>query len=415
VTHEIWTTSPGLSFNRSGGENSASLKLEEMNLFGLGKHLAFDYSDGVDRSSYTLRWRDPAVLGSRWRNEIAFRDSDDGNGESFKLERPFYSLDTRWSAGLEAAREDTVEHVYREGEITAGYARRRERGELSYGWSRGLEDGWARRLTVGLRHESAEFSQAPDEVVPSVLPEDRQFDYPFLRYEVLQDDFDTARNRDQIARTEDRQFGLRYSLELGLAAGAFGSDRDAAILRADASRGFRLGDGKSLFLNGSYAGRLESAGPADSLLAAGLRFYSDTGPKSLFYAALNAEYGHDLDADHELLLGGDSGLRGYPLRFQTGSSRALLTVEERFFTDRSLWEIARIGAAVFFDVGRTWGGSAFGPAAEAGLLKDVGFGLRFGSSKSSLGNVLHVDVAFPLDGPKSIDSVQLLIQTKHSF
>jgi len=93
----------------------------------------------------------------------------------------------------------------------------------------------------------------------------------------------------------------------------------------------------------------------------------------------------------------------------------LMTIEQRYFTNRSLWKIADVGGAVFFDAGGSWGRSAFGPTANEGLLKDVGFGLRLGSSKSSLGNVLHIDVAFPLDGPSSIDRVQLLVQTKRSF
>jgi hypothetical protein len=54
-------------------------------------------------------------------------------------------------------------------------------------------------------------------------------------------------------------------------------------------------------------------------------------------------------------------------------------------------------------------------AESLGLLKDVGVGLRFGSSRSSFGNVLHLDVAFPLDGDDDIDSVQLLVTTKGSF
>ena len=66
-------------------------------------------------------------------------------------------------------------------------------------------------------------------------------------------------------------------------------------------------------------------------------------------------------------------------------------------------------------MGRTWGDSAFGPTENLGLLKDVGFGLRLGSTRSALGNVLHIDIAFPLDGPSSIDRVQLLIRTKSSF
>ena len=55
-----------------------------------------------------------------------------------------------------------------------------------------------------------------DEIPPSALPgwtassTIRSFDS-----RRFQDDFDTTRNRDQIARTEDRHFGLTYELELG--------------------------------------------------------------------------------------------------------------------------------------------------------------------------------------------------------
>ena len=65
-------------------------------------------------------------------------------------------------------------------------------------------------------------------------------------------------------------------------------------------------------------------------------------------------------------------------------------------------------------MGRTWGTDVTGQESD-GLLKDVGIGLRFGSSRSSFGNVIHVDLAFPLDGGDDIDSVQLLVQTKASF
>ncbi len=108
-------------------------------------------------------------------------------------------------------------------------------------------------------------------------------------------------------------------------------------------------------------------------------------------------------------------MRGYPLRYQTGNGRALLTVEQRYFTKWSLWKLADIGGAVFFDVGRTWGNSALGPAETRGILKDVGFGLRLGNTRSALGNVLHIDIAFPLDGDSTIDDVQLLVQTKRTF
>ena len=49
------------------------------------------------------------------------------------------------------------------------------------------------------------------------------------------------------------------------------------------------------------------------------------------------------------------------------------------------------------------------------MLKDVGLGLRLGSSRSAFGNVIHVDLAFPLDGGSDIDSVQFVVETKAHF
>ena len=412
---EVWTTNPGISFGRSGGSNSGGIKLEELNLLGRGKHLSFELSKDADRSSYTLHWRDPNVAGSRWINDVAYRDSSDGQGWSFSLERPFYALDTRWSTGLALAQDESIEPVYRLGERVAGYDRQADFGEIRFGRSDGLQNGWTRRTVFGLRREHSVFDVTADEAPPDVMPEDRLLDYPVLRVEGVQDDFETTHNRDQIARTEDELFGLHYAMELGWSTTALGADRDALLLHAEAGRGWRFGVNDTMFADSALTTRVEDGSPVDSLLSASLRYYHPTGPNGVFFAGFHAAAGPDLAGDHELSLGGDNGLRGYPLRYQAGSSSALMTVEERLYTKYSLWKLADVGAAVFFDMGRTFGDSALGPSENLGLLKDVGFGLRLGSTRSALGNVLHIDVAFPLDGDSSIDSVQLLIQTKRSF
>ncbi len=415
AVREVWTTNPGITFGRSGGSNSGGIKLEELNLLGRGKQLTFELASDADRTSYTVHWRDPGVRGSRWVHDVAFRDSNDGHGWRVEAERPFYSLDTRWSFGTALQQDLSVEPVYRLGERVAGYERRTELGELQYGWSEGLNNGWTRRISAGLRREHAEFDVAPDDPLPDVMPSDRLLDYTFLRFEGVQDDFETIRNRDQISRTEDQLFGLRYALEVGWSTTALGADRDALLAHAEASRGWRIGDDDSMFTDLKLTTRVEGGSIADGLLSAGLRYYHPTGPSSLFYTGLSAAAGRALDADHELTIGGDTGLRGYPLRFQAGSGTALVTVEQRFFTKYSLWRLADVGAAVFFDMGKAFGDPLLGPSEDYGLLKDVGFGLRLGSTRSALGNVLHFDVAFPLDGPKSVDQVQFLVQTKGSF
>ena len=415
TVREVWTTNPGISFERSGGANAGGIKLQELNLLGLGKQLTFELSKDVDRSFYTLHWRDPNVRGTRWILDAALRESDDGQGWSFAAERPFYALDTRWSTGLALQQDETVDPVYRLGERVAGYRRQSDFAELRYGRSDGLQGGWSRRTSVGLRREHSVFDAALDEPAPAVMPADRLLDYPFVRFEGVQDDFETTHNRDQIARTEDQRFGMHYALELGWSSPALGADRDALLLHAEASRGWRLRGEDTMFADAALTTRIEDGSPTDGLLSGSLRYYRPTGSRGLFYAGFSAGVGNDLDADHELTIGGDTGLRGYPLRYQAGSATALLTLEQRFFTKYSLWQLADVGAALFFDVGRAWGEPVMGPAENLGLLKDVGFGLRLGTSRSALGNVIHVDVAFPLDGDRSIDSVQFLVQTKRSF
>jgi hemolysin activation/secretion protein len=415
VARDVWTTNLGFSFGHAGGKSATGILLEERNLLGFGKEVAISYNNDVDRNSYTLRWLDPSVAGSRWRSAVALTDSDDGTGATLQLERPFYSLDTRWSAGASFDQGDSNESVYRLGFVVSEYQRDAQAADLHFGWSEGLRNGWARRWNVGLRHEEAKFSESPDAMIPVTLPQDRSFSYPFLRLEGVQDDFKTARNLDQIARTEDQHFGIRYALELGLATTAFGSDRNAALLRAEASRGLRIADGRLLLIAGGLKSRIEDGSARDALLSGRLRYYWHTSPRSTFFASLTGDIGHDLDADHELYLGGDNGLRGYPLRYQTGSSRALLTVEQRYYSKYSLWKLADIGGAVFFDMGRTWGDSAFGPTGGQGMLKDIGFGLRLGANRSALGSVHHLDVAFPLDGDHSISQVQILVHTERSF
>src|SRR5258708_33275440 len=113
----------------------------------------------------------------------------------------------------------------------------------------------------------------------------------------------------------------------------------------------------------------------------------------------------------QLLLGGDNGLRGYPLRYESGTSRALLTIEQRFYTDWYPFRLVRVGGAIFADVGRTWGSGAIGNS-DPGLLRDVGFGLRLRNTRSGLGHGLPLDFAFPLNNPVGIPTLQVLGPTR---
>jgi len=147
---------------------------------------------------------------------------------------------------------------------------------------------------------------------------------------------------------------------------------------------------------------------------AAVRYYFQQSERRLLFLGASVDATSNLDPDHQVLLGGDTGLRGYPLRYQAGEGRWLVTAEQRYFTNWYPFRLFNVGGAIFADVGRTWGAN-LGGTRSLGVLKDVGFGLRLGNSRSALGNVLHVDVAVPLDGGSDIQKVQFLVSTQRSF
>jgi len=134
----------------------------------------------------------------------------------------------------------------------------------------------------------------------------------------------------------------------------------------------------------------------------------------LLTVSLSSLVTDELDPEKQVLLGGDAGLRGYPIRYQAGERRTILNVEQRFFTDFYPWRLFRVGYAVFADAGRI-GGRDPRATPSLGTLYDVGVGLRLTSPRASGRNVVHVDLAFPLNGDPTIDDVQLVFETKGSF
>jgi hemolysin activation/secretion protein len=199
-----------------------------------------------------------------------------------------------------------------------------------------------------------------------------------------------------------------------LSNSAFGADRNAIMLVAKLLRGFELAESQQLFVAGNFSSRIEDGRARNLIADAGAKYYWRWRPDWLLYAALSGTVTDSLDPELQLLLGGDNGLRGYPLRYESGTSRALLTVEQRVYTDWYPFRLVRVGGAIFADVGRTWGSGVIGNS-DAGLLRDVGFGIRLGNTRSGLGNVLHIDFAFPLNNIAGIQKFQFLVQTMQTF
>ena len=412
-TRDTWSLDPGLSVARAGGANSQRLYINEHNLLGTGIGLGLTHTSNVEHSGTEVSVRNNQLFGTRATFAASYADLTDGSAWSLALARPFYSLDTRYAAGIALSRSDVVNKVYEQGVIVSQYRALTENWEAFGGWSAGRVHGWAARYSAGVSSVSTTYEPDPTLSVP-LLPADRTLTGPFIRYDLIEDFYEKVTNRDQIGRPEYFAMGFRSQLQLGRSLTALGSTEASWVYAASASKGFGSIHTKALILSASVSGRWNEATRYNQLWSGSARYYWPHASAAMFSAAFSGDMYRRPDTPVPLQLGGDTGLRGYPLNYQSGERRTLLTFEERVYSDWYPYRLYRLGGAVFMDSGRAWHGAGEVSAGER-VLTDAGFGLRVADSRSAFGSTLHVDLAFPLNARDQVKSVQLLFKSRASF
>jgi len=414
VTRDTWTLQPGAKLRREGGRNSGAINVKETNLAGTGTTLGFERSATVDRTGSSVQLSHDHLFDGWTAAALEHSSYNDGSSESLSLSHPFYALDTRWAAGASDAKFNRLDSLYAAGDVLAKYRHRQEIAEFYAGASRGLVNGWAQRYSAGVDYQSDTYALEPGQPQPPSLSPDTTRAGPFLRYEVIQDDFLPVMNRERIRRPEYFTMGLHSTVQLGRALGAFGSTDQPWLMSASFTKGFRLPAGQQLLTGASYSGQYGSTTGDVRTTGASMRYFVPQTGSFLLYFAASTDLVRSPNVADELLLGGDSGLRGYPLRYQRGTHRQLFSVEERYYTDWYPLRLFRVGFAVYYDVGRAWDSQLGNP--NNGWLNDVGIGMRVLSARSSYGNILHIDLAFPVHRTDpNIRSRQFLVMTAKTF
>ena len=413
-TRDTWSLQPGASFSRGGGSNTSGLSVEEKNFLGTGVSVGLSTGSSVDRSGSQFEIQHNQMFGSWTAFNYKTATLSDGSAESISLARPFYALDARWALGASAGTFDRIDSIYTNGTAIGQFRHQQEASQVFGGWSRGLIDGWVHRYSVGVGYQDDVYLADPAYAPPAQLPADQTLVYPFVRYELIEDNYVKVVNRDKIQRPEYFALGWNATVQVGRSLTGLGATRDLWLYSGALNKGFRFDHGGDLLASLSFSGQNADGRGERQFLGAAARYYLQHGPRNVFYASGSADAVRNPYVSDQLLLGGDNGLRGYPLRYQSGNQRALLTLEERVYMDWHPFRLFRVGGAVFYDIGRAWGGNYENPV-NAGWLQDVGFGLRLSIDRSSSGSVLHLDVAFPLDAEGDIKKAQILVKTSGNF
>ena len=413
-TRDTWTLEPSVSVGRTGGANTSSIRLNEYNLLGSGVTLGFARNKNIDRTSSEFSIANERAFGGSTALKYSQAKNSDGTRQAASVAHPFYALDTPWSGGISASKDNRIDAIYNAGQVVSQYRHRQNLADAFGGWSTGRVDGWVQRYSIGVSWQDDAYAPEPGLVAPAQLPTGDKLVAPYVRYELIEDRFQKLRNRNQIERPEYFAFGLATTLQLGRASSAFGSSRNAWLYSSLVSRGFEPAPEHTLIASAQVSGQHSEGRVAHHQLGGKVKYFVPQNKHWLFYASLSADTVKNPDPAEALLLGGDNGLRGYPLRYQSGERRVLLTLEERVYTDLYLMRLFRVGWAAFYDAGRAWAGPNVN-TINPGWLKDVGLGLRIFSVRSAFSNVLHIDIAFPVDTDVNVKKMQYLVKTRASF
>ena len=399
---DLWSFIPALdlpAFNKDS--SNILIMLSDSNLFGSGDRGRIRYQlireEGEKpRSLIRSRYTASRMFDSYWEFDGQYTQKREGDSWEVQLQRPQYSLKTRWSADFTIA--ESVDEI-----------RWYENGEKTDTFTRSLQIHSARATHFfGDRHKQTQVSlwassqKSNFDLIENLAPSDANFENRNIKIIGItlgrrHVDFIRTRFLNQMGRVEDFEVGYRYGASLGHASPLYDSDRSQTNLsvRLALSQAHR----DLLFLNAhtELTTRItEQLG--DSILNARIK----TTCKDWFYQTLVAQIstvmGFDLGGRSQVILGGTNGLRGYSSWAFSGEKRLLLNLESRTIFRGGIFKkietLIVLGSTIFADVGYVWNGTAFNLRAPK---RSIGFGLRFSLPKLTESRVYRLDLAYPLD------------------
>ncbi len=404
VTRDNWTLTPGISYGRTGGVSKYTLELQEKNLFGLGKSLEFKYKKGLDRTQKSIKYNDDNLFGTRNRLDAIYEDNSDGKLKFINYYHPFFSLDSDKSWGVRYFDNQRITPLYDFGIISDEIGQDRQVFTLKYGRMFDRSSTTVQRYTLGFTSDKSRFYHSdafPDTQIPST----RNYTYAWLGYEFFQENYIKRTNFNRMGRIEDVSLGNHLFATVGL-----GNNSDFHYY-ISYSRGLMQRQKDVILLQSFWRGIKQKSQFINNTLNFNLKWHHWQSDNRSFFAALDVSKSHNLFAERRNYLGGDTGLRGYPLRYLNGDNRYLLTLEQRFFHHWYPLKTVKFATAVFLDSGSAWNNGQ-----DHSNLTNVGIGLRMVPTRTSSGQIIHMDFAYPLNKRGGIvDSWQFQLRTKHTF
>ncbi|WP_019026470.1 hypothetical protein [Colwellia piezophila] len=422
TTWDNWSLMPTISFGRKGGINTYSFGIKERNLFGLGIDTEIESYRNTQRSGYKIHATIPLFQKQNTDIKLRYADNDDGQQHSLFLHKIFASFHTKTSYNLGFNEETRHDTIFQNGQNQSVYGHDISYKEVSYAWLDFNSDKRLLRYRVGFTQNEDTFSTLPiddnsdltNPPLTTVRPENRDLLYSWLAFEYIEKDFRKLTNVHLITQIEDFNHGWQLTSRLGIGNG--NKDNSAwTIWKMRVKKGFNLHDNALLLFDLVLANDIYQQRDSRLLVKLSGEYFYQLNERWGFYLSNTNVVSKNQYLDKPVTMGGNTGLRGFPLQYQHGKNSIKFTSEIRYYPEINLFKLFDLAAVAFTDAGRTYGNSTV-KNIEHGWLGSVGLGLRLHSPHSGGNNpIIHIDFAFPQSDNPDINSFEIRVQAKKSF
>lgn len=436
--------------------------IREGNIFGSGQsgQIGYERISGVGektRGIFTFKYRIPRLVESHWNFNSEYFQKREGDSWRVLLERPQYSLKSRWSASFSIS--ELIDHVgwYENGietDIFEQSLHKTSGNILRYFGGRHHQN------YIGFWLNSLRKSYLPiiNYVESNAALLNRNMRHVGITLGRKNIGFHQTRFLRRMGGDEYFVTGSQYNVLLGHASPLYGANRTESY----ASLGFNSGwvshnryfGTAQIEYTTSFTNRIErsvlyarSSWVLRDVFNTGDIYRVDKGFRDNglfdFQQTLVAQFKTEMQfgwtGESQVILGFDNGLRGYSKRQFSGEKMMLLSIESRtlcggtffrkindgltrvttffakpFIKNRTVDLGLVMSVTAFTDIGYIW--DSYNTFDVKDVKKSVGFGLRSSVSKVSDAGIFRLEFAFPLDSPlDSSPILQLFVGVEQTF
>ena len=434
----------GADLNLNSQKRYWLLQLRDPNMFGSGQGTLWRYErisevGETTRSFVRGRYNNPRLFNSHWRFDGEYIQNRDGDALVVQLERPQYTLKSRWSAGVRLSESVSPVHWYENAAKTDTFEQNLQRtyANVRRYFGERAQQNYIGVWTASLRSKYMLLEKASDSDATLENRDIKRVGITLGRQRIA---YHNTRFIHRMGQEENFLIGSQYALSLGHASPLYGADRSESYAELAIGSGWLSGEKffklSTIALSTNFTTRIERS----ILKAQTTWFYTDvfnTGDiytldrgfrenhflefHHTFVAQLKTEMQFGWRGHSQVFLGALDGLRGYGYRQFSGEKMMLLSLETRTilggtvfrkvdealatavttlirpFSDRRVHLGVILSGVLFADIGYIWNGKNTFNFTHP--KRSIGFGLRGSLSQFSNTGILRVEFAFPLDPP----------------